>query len=284
MRKPRKLDDCDWMNRCIAWIELRKQWSRYLEDVAIPRAYDEARTLWFEADARGDEDFLLSAGFKVFALLLLSRRIASYRRLISGSVRFPLTGSDVFALPASVEHRENADRKEAAGIEGSFRLLMAAYNAKFETSRVCDHAVAYCRDFLSWEMSAPRLGANRHCARCGRCCTDLWDAYDFTAGERDMLLWSLRGRWDIIEKIDWSIWHCWLVPKGGGTPGACPWLNKNGVGKIFSCGIEAVKPKHCRVWRGCPAGQPGHSVEKALCRAGTRTAGESPVISEGLRG
>ncbi len=89
MRKPRKLDDFGWMNKCVAWIDMSEKWLIYLRDVAIPRAYDHARAFRSEAGARSDEERDLSAGFKVYTLLALARRICSYGRMVSGKSSFP---------------------------------------------------------------------------------------------------------------------------------------------------------------------------------------------------
>ncbi len=275
MRKPRKLDDFGWMNKSIAWIDLSETWSVYLRDVAIPRAYADARALRIEAGSRGDEERTLSAGFKVYALLVLARRTRSYRRLVAGRIRFPLTGADVLALTTRPEPVSVMNGKKATGFARALRRLSEDSAAKEASSEVSARAVAYCRDFLAWEMSAPRLGASRRCGRCGRCCTDLWDAYDFTAAERDILLWSLHGRWDIIERVEWGVWHCWLDPETGRPAASCPWLESKSGGTTFSCGIDAVKPKHCRVWRGCPEGKPGHSVDKVLYRARNKDCSHS---------
>ncbi|HET6418890.1 MAG TPA: hypothetical protein VFG19_01960 [Geobacteraceae bacterium] len=284
MRKPRKPDDLVWTNKCIAWIDMTAEWSFYLGEVVIPRAYDDTRALWMEGNARSDGDRVMSAGFRVYGLLVLARRISAYRCLVSGEVRFPLTGADVFALLSLLKSCGDAFGGDSGDIAGTLRRLLEDIADTDALSRVFDHVVAYCRNFLVWEMSAPRLGANRQCLRCGRCCKDLWDAYDFTASGRDILLWSLHGRWDIIERIDWTVWHCWLSPETGKKEDTCPWLRKNRHGSAFSCGIDEVKPRHCRILRGCPRGKPGQSAEKALQCAETAPGNEKPVISDSSRG
>lgn len=244
-----------------------------------PRLYI-ARTLWMEANARRDENRVMSAGFSVYGLLVLARRINAYRRLVTGKIRFPLTGADVFALLSLLKSDEDASGGVTREIAGTLRRLLEDIAAEDSLNGINDHAAAYCRDFLAWEMSAPRLGANRHCFRCGRCCTDLWDAYDFMAAGRDILLWSLHGRWDIIDRIDRTAWQCWLNPNTGKKEGTCPWLKKNGRGTAFSCGIDKVKQKHCRIWRGCPRGKPGQSAEKALHRAEKGSGNGKPATSD----
>jgi hypothetical protein len=267
MRKPRKPDDLDWMNKCLTWVSMTEKWSSYLNDIAIPCAYDDARVQWAHADAESDESHVLSSGFKVYALLVLTRRINSYRRLISGKIRFPFTNTDAFSLLTRLEINSESGGENATQIARTLRRVLEDHGGTGAAIEVSDLAVAYCRNFLAWEKSMPRLGANRECTRCGSCCTDLWDAYNFTAAERDVLLWSLRGRWDIIEKMDWGIWHCWHSPEAGRLLSECPWLSKNRDKTASSCRINEVKPRHCRNWRGCPKGKPGHSVEKALHRA-----------------
>lgn len=266
MRKPRKLDDLDWMHKCLTWINMSAKWSFYLDNIAIPCAYNNARAQWIEANAESDENHALSAGFKVFALLVLTKRINSYRLLISDGIRFPFTNTDAFALLTQLGKDSVSYGKDMMESSGTLRRLLEDCGGTDASKEVLDFAVSYCRDFLSWEKSTPRLGANRECVKCGSCCIDLWDAYNFTAAEQDVLLWSLRGRWDIIEKMDWRIWHCWFSPEAGRLLHECPWLRKNRDKTACSCRINEVKPRHCRNWRGCPKGKPGQSVAKALHR------------------
>jgi hypothetical protein len=266
MKKPRKLDDLDWMNVILTWVNMPETWTSYLDDRAIPLAYETARTRWGRAKAASDADRVLSAGFEVYALLLLTRRLESYRGLLSSNISFPLTNADAFTLMTQLERDCDSGEANAMDIAGTMKLMLEACGAEHASHDLFLPAVAYCRDFLAWEKSAPRLGANRECARCSSCCTDLWDAYNFTATERDLLLWSLSGRWDILDRIDWRIWHCWISSKTGLVLDKCPWLYKNREKTAFSCRIDEVKPRHCRLWRGCPKGKPGQSVVKALGR------------------
>lgn len=261
MAKPRKLEDLQWMDVCLTWISLPAQWSSYLRDSAIPRAFKRAQRGWAEAKNSGDAENALSEGFRVYSLAALVRRIDSYGEHLSEKIFFPITNTDAFAL--LIQLRWDSRLSDTA--LNINRMLKGCGGAQ-ASRELYPPMIAYCREFLWWEVSAPHLGINRQCSHCGSCCTDLWDAFNFTAAERDMLLWSLSGRWDILERINWKTWHCWVRPGTAGALEECPWLRKGRGRNSFFCTIHDVKPRHCRCWRGCPIGYPGQSVKKALFR------------------
>ena len=109
------------------------------------------------------------------------------------------------------------------------------------------------------------------CRRCGHCCLSLVDAYRGCVSDADLARWKNAGRGDLLARIDsldlgrGNILHlAWIDPETREDADRCPWLLDLPEGTGHLCGIESIKPDHCRQFprnRGHAAqtGCPGYS-------------------------
>jgi len=91
------------------------------------------------------------------------------------------------------------------------------------------------------------------CLRCGGCCINLVDAYRGCVSDADVARWQKAGRNDILARIETldlgrgNLLHtAWIDPETRDDVDRCPWLVETIDGGLFSCGIEEIKPDHCR--------------------------------------
>lgn len=105
-----------------------------------------------------------------------------------------------------------------------------------------------------------------HC--CGHCCLTLVDAYNGCVSDADLRRWQQHDRTDLLSWTQTLILGpgnrlhmAWLDPETGEDVERCPWLLDRIEGSGHLCGIDAVKPDHCRsypeheshaVATGCP--------------------------------
>jgi Fe-S-cluster containining protein len=94
-----------------------------------------------------------------------------------------------------------------------------------------------------------------NCRCCGHCCLNLVDAYNGCVSDADLQRWKLLGREDIltwVETLDLgpgNLLHtAWIDPQTGEDVERCPWLLDMINGKGYLCGIEPIKPDHCRAY------------------------------------
>lgn len=94
-----------------------------------------------------------------------------------------------------------------------------------------------------------------NCLCCGHCCLTLIDAYNGCVSDADLQRWKDLGREDILERIETldlgpgNLLHtAWIDPETGEDVDRCPWV----IDKIdrtgHLCGIEEIKPDHCRAY------------------------------------
>ena len=93
------------------------------------------------------------------------------------------------------------------------------------------------------------------CVRCGHCCLNLVDAYRGCVSDADLIRWQRAGREDVlafVETLDLghgNLLHtAWVDPVTGDDAEACPWLEELPNGAGYVCGIESLKPDHCRAY------------------------------------
>jgi Fe-S-cluster containining protein len=108
----------------------------------------------------------------------------------------------------------------------------------------------------SIEGSMPPAGFR--CKQCGRCCLDLCDAYQASASDEDIELWTARGREDILRWVSFIpvgkdesgklhyVYDIWISPRTGDYVDRCPWLRKLPKKDQYVCRIHEVKPQLCR--------------------------------------
>jgi Fe-S-cluster containining protein len=87
---------------------------------------------------------------------------------------------------------------------------------------------------------------------CGNCCLRLVDAYRGCVSDSDLELWREKERDDLmawVSSLDLgrgNVLHlAWIDPETGEEVDRCPWLRDGAEGR-FLCGINDVKPQHCR--------------------------------------
>ena len=94
-----------------------------------------------------------------------------------------------------------------------------------------------------------------NCRCCGHCCLTLIDAYNGCVSDEDLERWRQLGRDDIlawVKTLDLGptnkLHMAWVDPESGDDVERCPWLidrlDQNG----HLCGIEEIKPDHCRAY------------------------------------
>jgi Fe-S-cluster containining protein len=101
------------------------------------------------------------------------------------------------------------------------------------------------------------------------------DAYRGCVSDADLARWKSAGRGDLLARIDsldlgrGNILHlAWIDPETREDADRCPWLLDLPEGTGHLCGIENIKPDHCRQFprnRGHAAqtGCPGYSIPAA---------------------
>jgi len=94
-----------------------------------------------------------------------------------------------------------------------------------------------------------------NCRCCGHCCLTLIDAYNGCVSDADLKRWKHQGRDDLlawVETLDLGpgnqLHTAWINPETGEDVERCPWLLDRLDGKGYLCGIEAIKPDHCRAY------------------------------------
>jgi Fe-S-cluster containining protein len=97
-----------------------------------------------------------------------------------------------------------------------------------------------------------------HCKQCGHCCLTLSDAYQTSATDEDIELWTAEGREDILEWVSFIpigkdesgtmhyAYDIWINPRTGEDVDRCPWLRKLPKKDKYICRIQEVKPSVCR--------------------------------------
>ena len=115
------------------------------------------------------------------------------------------------------------------------------------------------------------------CVRCGHCCINLVDAYRGCVSDADLVRWRQAGREDVlafVETLDLghgNLLHtAWVDPVTGDDVEACPWLERLPDDAGYACGIESLKPDHCRAYpehrsHGLQTGCRGMATHPPLC-------------------
>ena len=121
------------------------------------------------------------------------------------------------------------------------------------------------------------LKFNCHC--CGHCCLNLIDAYNGVVSDADLLRWKKLERDDLLEWVvtlelgpDNLLHTAWVDPVTGDDVERCPWVLDKIDGKGHLCGIDSIKPDHCRAY-------PEHQkhAESTGCRGY-----DKPVVSKSV--
>jgi len=93
------------------------------------------------------------------------------------------------------------------------------------------------------------------CRCCAHCCLNLVDAYNGCVSDADLLRWRKLGRNDLlvwVRTLDLGpgnqLHTAWVDPESGEDVERCPWLLERVDRQGFLCGIESVKPDHCRAY------------------------------------
>ena len=99
------------------------------------------------------------------------------------------------------------------------------------------------------------MGQPFNCRCCGHCCLQLIDAYNGCVSDADLLRWQRLGRTDILDWVKTldlgpnnKLHTAWVDPQTGEDVERCPWLLDMLEQKGHLCGIEAIKPDHCRAY------------------------------------
>jgi hypothetical protein len=94
-----------------------------------------------------------------------------------------------------------------------------------------------------------------NCRCCGHCCLNLIDAYNGCVSDADLERWQKLGRTDLTDWVKTlhlgpgNLLHtAWVDPQTGEDVERCPWLLDMLQQKGYLCGIEAIKPDHCRAY------------------------------------
>jgi hypothetical protein len=93
------------------------------------------------------------------------------------------------------------------------------------------------------------------CRCCGHCCLNLVDAYNGCVSDADLKRWEQLGRSDITDRVETlslgpgnNLHTAWIDPETGDDVDRCPWLLDMLGQKGYLCGIEEIKPDHCRAY------------------------------------
>lgn len=91
------------------------------------------------------------------------------------------------------------------------------------------------------------------CRCCGHCCLTLIDAYNGCVSDNDLQRWQQLGRNDLLEWVetltlspDNQLHMAWIDPETGQDVERCPWLLDKIDHNGYLCGIDKIKPDHCR--------------------------------------
>jgi hypothetical protein len=91
------------------------------------------------------------------------------------------------------------------------------------------------------------------CRCCGHCCLNLADAYNGCVSDADLERWRRLGRVDLLCRVRTlelgpgnRLHAAWLDPETGDDVERCPWLLDRIDQAGYLCGIEDIKPDHCR--------------------------------------
>ena len=94
-----------------------------------------------------------------------------------------------------------------------------------------------------------------NCRFCANCCLNLIDAYNGCVSDADLQRWRELGRSDLLDWVrTLDLGHgnqlhtAWVEPDSGEDVERCPWLLYRLDRQGYLCGIEAVKPDHCRAY------------------------------------
>ena len=92
-----------------------------------------------------------------------------------------------------------------------------------------------------------------HC--CGNCCLNLIDAYNGCVSDKDLERWQQLGRNDLLAWVVTldlgpgnKLHTAWVNPETGDDVERCPWLLDRLDHKGHLCGIENIKPDHCKAY------------------------------------
>ena len=93
------------------------------------------------------------------------------------------------------------------------------------------------------------------CRCCGHCCLTLIDAFNGCVSDADLARWQAAGRQDLIAWVQTltlgpenKLHMAWIDPDTGEDVERCPWLLDDLEQKTHLCGIDAIKPDHCRAY------------------------------------
>ncbi len=94
-----------------------------------------------------------------------------------------------------------------------------------------------------------------NCRCCGHCCLTLIDAYNGCVSDADLTRWQQLGRDDLLEWVETlelgpgnQLHTAWVDPVTRDDVERCPWLLDKIDGSGYLCGIETIKPDHCRAY------------------------------------
>ena len=99
------------------------------------------------------------------------------------------------------------------------------------------------------------MSSKFNCRCCGHCCLNLIDAYNGVVSDADLQRWQQLGRDDLIawvETLDLGpgnmLHTAWVDPETGEDVERCPWVLDKIDESGHLCGIDNVKPDHCRAY------------------------------------
>ena len=108
-------------------------------------------------------------------------------------------------------------------------------------------------DLMTFGATIQGMKTTFVCRGCGHCCLNLPDAYNGCVSEADVQRWRRNGRLDILKRLDAvdlgpgnRLYLAWLDPETGEDVDRCPWLLERIDRHGFLCGIDDIKPDHCR--------------------------------------
>jgi Fe-S-cluster containining protein len=112
---------------------------------------------------------------------------------------------------------------------------------------------------VSPEMEAQRIRQETavvpegySCGRCGRCCTQMRDAFQGVVSEEEVEYWRSLGLTRILRLIEreerkgYTIYTAWKNPKTHEFFRRCPWYRKVHGELNYSCAIHEHKPIKCK--------------------------------------
>lgn len=94
-----------------------------------------------------------------------------------------------------------------------------------------------------------------HCRGCGHCCLSLVDAFNGCVSDADLERWRRLGHTDLLAHVATielgpgnRLHTAWVDPETGDDVERCPWLLERIDRTGYLCGIETIKPDHCRAY------------------------------------